>query len=32
MSYRTAYDLARHYRDEIIPLQQAIARRKRAAL
>lgn len=25
MSYRIAYDLARHYRDEIIPLQQAIA-------
>jgi outer membrane protein TolC len=23
--YRTAYDLARHYRDEIVPLQKAIA-------
>jgi len=24
-AYRTAYDLARHYRDEIVPLRQAIA-------
>ncbi len=24
-SYRTAYDLARHYRDEIVPLRKAIA-------
>lgn len=23
--YRTAYDLARHYRDEVVPLRQAIA-------
>lgn len=24
-TYRTAYDLARHYRDEVVPLRQAIA-------
>ena len=24
-SYRTAYDIARHYRDEIVPLRQAMA-------
>ena len=24
-AYRTAYDLARHYRDEIVPLRQAMA-------
>ncbi|MDZ4360545.1 MAG: transporter, partial [Variovorax sp.] len=24
-AYRTAYDIARHYRDEIVPLRQAMA-------
>ncbi|WP_315631123.1 hypothetical protein, partial [Escherichia coli] len=24
-AYRTAYDLARHYRDEIVPLRKTIA-------
>jgi len=24
-AYRTSYDVARHYRDEIVPLRQAIA-------
>ena len=27
-AYRTAYDLARHYRDEIVPLRKRISEEK----